>query len=226
MFLANCHFQDEVRLINSEIGSLECDGAEFINPPEKNVSNSGEALIADSMSVKGPVHLRKCHVQGRVRMRNAQIGGHLECRGAEFKNPPEKNVSNSGVALDLSGASVKGDVSLRDGFYAGEANLTGCLIGAMLDCSGTKIGLQKPDLSGTHIGSRLDLRNATFKTKLSLHETVVGTLEDDKSSGRIRSTSFWTDWCIGALCRAKLISGWSGSICNPKIPLCRSPTYS
>jgi hypothetical protein len=52
------------------------------------------------------------------------------------------------------------DVLLCDGFYA----------------EGTV------DLSGTHIGSLLDLRSATFKTELNLHETVVGTLKDDKSS--------------------------------------------
>jgi len=133
--------EGEVRLLGAQIGGdLDCSGGVFRNPPQKDVPESGKALNADGINVRGNVFLRRGFTsEGEVRLLGAQIGGDLDCHGGHFKNPPKGNLPESGKALYADGVNVRGGVILREGFTAeGEVRFLSAQIGAVLDCSGGK----------------------------------------------------------------------------------------
>jgi len=130
--------EGEVRLLGAQLsGNLDCSSGTFKNPPQEGLPESGKALIADSVNVKGNVFLREGFTaEGEVRLPNAQIGGVLDCSGGTFKNPAQKGVAGSGKALNADSVDVKGSVFLHERFTAeGEVRLTGAQIGGDLECS-------------------------------------------------------------------------------------------
>ena len=90
------------------------------------------------MTVKGSVFLRNEFIaEGEVRLPGAHIGGQLDCTGGTFKNPPRKDIPDSGRALSADGADVGGEVFLEGSFRAeGEVRLHGARIGGNLLCDG------------------------------------------------------------------------------------------
>jgi hypothetical protein len=113
--------EGEVRLFNAQIGgNLDCSGGTFKNPLQNQLpESSGRALSADGINVGGGVFLREHFAaEGEVRLLGAQIGGTLDCGASTFRNPPERDVTQSGKALSADQIKVEGSVSLRSGFTA------------------------------------------------------------------------------------------------------------
>jgi len=128
--------EGEVSLLNAQIGgSLDCADGLFRNPPQ--LGGSGDALSVHLGSIKGTVFLtRGFRAEGATRLVGTQIGGNLECDGGAFINPAA-NLPASGVALFADGMAVRGNLFLRDKFYAdGEVSLLDAQIGATLGCIG------------------------------------------------------------------------------------------
>ena len=134
--------EGEVRFLGARInGNIECCGGTFSNPAQGKVHNSGVALAADDARVAGSVFLsEEFSSTGQVRFLGTEIGGNLSCGGGKFMNPAQEELAGSGTALSASGATIKGDVSLSDGFSAeGEVRLVGAQIGGDLDCDAGKL---------------------------------------------------------------------------------------
>ncbi|MBI4823118.1 MAG: hypothetical protein HY805_02660 [Nitrospirae bacterium] len=64
------------------------------------------SFIADGLTVKGGMFLRKVKAKGEVRLLGANIGGNLECIGAVFENP-------KGTAFTAENLIVKGALFLN-----------------------------------------------------------------------------------------------------------------
>jgi hypothetical protein len=128
-----------VQLCGARIGAnLECDGGKFQNPAQANAAWSGVAIDATNAKVEGAVLLRDGFAaEGAVRLFGATIGETLDCGGGTFQNPAQKDIKESGVALDATNASVAGNVLLRGQFAAeGMVGMYGAQIGGNLDCEG------------------------------------------------------------------------------------------
>jgi hypothetical protein len=131
--------EGEVQLQNAEIGGfVDCSSATFVNPPRREISGSGTALVADGVIVSGNLLLNNgFHSEGAVSLQNAQIGGNLFCSGGAFLNPPIKDLSGSGMALSANSVIVKGNLLLNNGFHSeGAVSLQNAQIGGNLFCSG------------------------------------------------------------------------------------------
>jgi sRNA-binding regulator protein Hfq len=128
----------EVRLIGSQIGSLDCSNGTFKNPPQQRVQGAGAALSADGMLAHGSVLLRNGFVsEGEVKLLGAQIGGNLDFSGAALSNPLLPGTSLGGDALTADRIVVKAGIFLGNGFRAdGEVRLLGAQIDGDLDCQG------------------------------------------------------------------------------------------
>ena len=128
----------EVRLPGAQIGGdLECNRGTFTNPPRQSIPESGQALNADGVRVRGDVLLTEgFQATGKVSLVGAQINGNLECNSGVFKNPRLKDVPGSGTALDADNITVTGNVYLMNNFRAeGQVAISHAQIGA-LTCSG------------------------------------------------------------------------------------------
>ncbi|MGA3164726.1 MAG: hypothetical protein ABSF14_01265 [Terriglobia bacterium] len=152
--------EGEVCLVGVQIrGDLDCSDGVFQNPPQKDVPESGKALWADRMNVKGSVLLHEGFTaEGEVRLLGTRIGGNLGCSGGTFRNLPQKDFPGSGTALLAEGVNVSGGVYLRDKFNAeGEVRLARAQIGTDLDCSGGKfMNSAQPGLSESGTALRFD----------------------------------------------------------------------
>jgi hypothetical protein len=93
------HSEGAVNLSNAQIsGNLYCGGGTFLNPPQKELTGSGTALGADTISVRRNALLSDgFRAEGRVDLTVARIGGELVFRKGKFK----------AAALDLRDASAK-----------------------------------------------------------------------------------------------------------------------
>jgi hypothetical protein len=91
----------EVQMIGTQVGDqLVCEGGEFINRPIAGVKDSGDAISADGMNVKGPVFLRRgFNANGNVRLIGATMA-RLDCREGTF------------TSLNLSSATIAGRLIL------------------------------------------------------------------------------------------------------------------
>ncbi len=96
------------------------------------------SLTAQGARIGASVYLRASDTvpftaTGEISLSGAEIGGQLACDGALIRNP-------GGIALNVQGARITGDVFLRDRaahpFKAeGEVRLSGAQIGGQLDCA-------------------------------------------------------------------------------------------
>src|SRR5262249_30808889 len=118
-------------------GDLDCEGAEFTNPSEKRASESGTALTAIGVRVKGSVYLKTSlgkgsapfKAIGAVRLTGAQIDGQLDCSGGTFTNPRS-------TAFSAERIVVKSSVFMRDRFTShGGVLFPSAQIGTDLDCT-------------------------------------------------------------------------------------------
>jgi hypothetical protein len=145
LFREGFHSAGEVLLEGAEIeGPLDCSRAKFENQWQARVTGSGTALNADGAIIEGDVLLNKgFSARGEVRFIEAQIGGELNCSGGHFENQERSGVAESGGALTLDRAVVKGSIFLIEGFSAeGKVRLHGTEIGSNLECSGATFGNQ------------------------------------------------------------------------------------
>jgi hypothetical protein len=142
----------EVRLVGAQIGgNFDCTNATFKNPLRDRVEQSGIALHADGILVKGGVFLGLgFRAEGEVRLQAAQIGSALECSGGTFSDPSQKH--GGGHALTADRVVVRGDVLFAQAFHAeGEVRLLGARIGGDLSCiGGTFINPPKADLPASN----------------------------------------------------------------------------
>lgn len=114
-------------------------------------------LVADGLTVHGPLFLRDLYCPGTIRLPGAHIEGNLDCTGA--------TLTNDDTTLSLEGAYVGGDVFLNDGFEsAGPVRLLGIKIGGDLDCSGIKL---------TGEGQALVLDRAEIHGGVFFHENLT-----------------------------------------------------
>jgi hypothetical protein len=140
VFLDNgFHAVGTVNLYGANIGwMLDCRGGTFVSVPRKELSGSGVALNAENITVSGALFLSKgFRAEGEVRLSGAQIRGTLDGSGGAFINPPTKDLSGSGVALNAENITVSGNLMLAKGFRAeGEVRLSSAQIRGTLDGSG------------------------------------------------------------------------------------------
>lgn len=120
-----------VMLLGANIGGhLDCAGGQFTSP-------DGPALVADGLTVDGPVRLATKYAGasdlGVVRLLGAHLRDDLDCVGGHF-------VSKDGPALIADGAVVEGRVWLRGVFSGagvdGVVRLPGARISGCVDCAG------------------------------------------------------------------------------------------
>lgn len=123
----------QVWLSNAEIqGNLELDGATLRN---RLSDGGGEALQAYSARITGSVFMGgSFSAEGKVSFGGCEIGGSVLCPGGMMRN---RTPGGGGVALVLSNASIGGDVSLIEGFYAaGMVTATGSVVEGDFGCRG------------------------------------------------------------------------------------------
>ncbi len=153
-----------VWFIRAEVGgSLVCTGAKFRRYDEQK---SGGTLIATGAQIKGDVMLNggtaennRFAASGKISLESAQIGGALTCTGGAFEAP-------EGIALDLDGAKIAGNVLLNYGFDAkGSVSLRGTAVGGNLECT-------KGQFAG-HDGVALQCTGAAIERGVFLNEDCV-----------------------------------------------------
>jgi len=169
-----------IELTGVQVGaSLECDGGEFVNPPQAGVKTSGTAINAENARITGDVLLRKgFSAKGTVWLMGATIGGNLECWGGRFESPGLKGTEGgpgeegAGIALNFASANVQGDTLLGDGFTAlGKVDLDGAQIGGRIDCDGGIF--ENPALDGVESsGTALTAENTKVRGDIFLGEML------------------------------------------------------
>jgi hypothetical protein len=187
VFLTNgFRAESTVSLSGAQIGTLICRGGMFINPPRKGLSGSGTALIADNITVNGKTDLSSgFRAEGEVRLSDAQIRGTLDCSDSAFINPPVKEFSGGGMALNADRINVNGNLFLSKGFRSeGEVRLANAQIGGGLDCTGgTFMNPPVKDLSGS--GTAVDADNITVNGSLSFSKGFRAEGEVRLANGQI-----------------------------------------
>jgi hypothetical protein len=115
--LINCHFEASIRILNSNLFTLNLSGSSCTGLRGDGVRVKADVVLADGFAAKG-----------RVSLAGAVIGGQLVCDGGSFEN-------TEGDALNAHDLEVKGGVFFADGFAAkGGVNLSGAVIGGQFDC--------------------------------------------------------------------------------------------
>jgi hypothetical protein len=174
--------EGEISIIGAQIGGdLDCAEGEFINPIQKDIEGSGQAVTADGISIKGSVFLKSSRFEGGVRLLDARIGATVECDHGEFINP-------AGEALNLKRAIVTGDVFLEDEFRAdGNVSLRGARIEGDLYCR--KGDFTKTDLSLQEASARsiYDADNRwPERGRLHLNGFIYGLADPRDADTRLR----------------------------------------
>lgn len=144
------------------------------------VANKG--LSATRLVVNGPLTFHGenpaetgFHCIGKMDLSQAKIAGDLCACGMKCDAEP--------VSLNLDDAKISGNANLRHGFVAkGTVRLVGTEIGGDLDCSQSSIDM----LGGNRarVGDAVIWRGIknTGEVLLSLSDSSIGILEDDKAS--------------------------------------------
>jgi hypothetical protein len=141
------------------------------------------AVRADGMSVEGNVSFRKAQISGTVRLRNADLAGDLDFSGAKIR-------VNSGKAMRMTGALVRGGLFLRWGFAAdGGIRLSRARINGIVDFERAAIASFDPAILGIEAHG-LEVQGALIFRALqqpsggtvSFNHARVGRLEDDYAS--------------------------------------------
>lgn len=165
---ANASIGGQLALNGAEVGSLTAQGARIA------------ASVYLRATAQAPFRAR-----GEVSLSNATIDGQLALDGAEFDN-------FAGIALNLQGARIDGDVFLRDQpphrFIArGEVRLAAAEISGQLDC--TNASFAAAEGRNAFAAQRMQIGAEFFWQKVDLAEgnlhmpsAHVGDLVDDLTS--------------------------------------------
>ncbi len=186
VFLRNGFRADgEVRFLGGQVGGdFDCGRGIFSNPLRPNIEDTGIAINADRIIVKGVVFFNDhFEAQGEVRLIDAEIGAKLDCGSGVFKNPPQ--VAGAGVTLNADRATVKAGVFLSGGFVSeGEVRLLGAKIGGDLVCSGGTFKNHSPQgltsdgdaltADGVSVASNLLLGNSYSEGNLRFLDARIG----------------------------------------------------
>jgi hypothetical protein len=176
--------EGDVRLGGARIGGhLMCDRGTFKNPPQEDVIESGNALSAAGVEIRGSVFLRNgFRAEGRVNLSDAHVQGAVSCMGATIEAAEIRGAPESGKAFVADRAVLTGGVSFGKGFVArGEVSLMASQTGDV-DFEGVKL---------THLiaqrgilGGRLFLRGILDAAAMNvdLKDASTNVLLDDQES--------------------------------------------
>ena len=176
--------EGEVRLGGAHIGGqLMCDGGTFINPPHDDLIESGNALTAAGVEVRGSIFLGNgFRAEGTVNLRDARVQGAVSCAGATIEAPQIGGLPLSGKAFVADRAVLTGGIYFGKGFVArGEVSLMVAETGDV-DFEGAKF---------THLiaqkallGGRLLLCGVVDSAAMTidLKDTLTDVLLDDQES--------------------------------------------
>ncbi|MFZ0962007.1 MAG: hypothetical protein WAO35_13975, partial [Terriglobia bacterium] len=192
--------EGEVRIHGAHIrGNLLCENGAFTNPPQDGLPESGNALGATGVVVKGAIFLSHGFAaNGAIRLSGARVGRDIVCCGATLQGPVNDRLGQPGITLFADGVIVEGGVLLGEGFST-EGNLwwMGVQTGADFDCTGARFA--QLTAQRARIGGRLfldGLLNAE-NTTIDLKNASVTALVDDDSSwprkGRLHLDGFVYD---------------------------------
>jgi hypothetical protein len=174
-------------------GDLDCTGAKLLNPYQHPLEQSGLALEADHLSLKGSLSLKKSHdspkaaflAQGEIRLLAAHIGGQLVCSGAIVENPKDErdDRGQTGDVFSAEGIDVQGQAFFRGGFSAnGNVLLGGATIGGHLVCKDASFTALT--LASASVARRFVWKGITYMCtpNLDFKNLSVVALEDDLES--------------------------------------------
>ena len=135
----------EATTINLLLRFVECTFDQSIQMSDATivgemVGGSAAEIMADRLTVKGPMRLRAGKPIQRsgphltmLRLCGAEIRGNLDMRGCSLETKPDDDKPS----LFADGLKVHGSILLSDGFTSfGEVRLNGSSVGRNLDCSG------------------------------------------------------------------------------------------
>jgi hypothetical protein len=174
-----CEFREKVYL-----RSAETPGLYILD------SSLAEGMSADGVIVHGPLFLRRIHSEGEIRLLGARNDGNFECDGAKLRA--------KGNALSADGATIGGNVFLRDGFESeGEIRLLGAEITGQLNCSGAKLKATSNALyaDGAKIGGSV-LLNDGFESEgviRLLGAEITGQLNCNGAKLRAKGNALYAD---------------------------------
>jgi hypothetical protein len=161
--LVNCVFHVGILALQAKFEFLTLSGSFF------------GGLMAQGAEVTSGIFLDKgfCATAG-VTLAHARIGGNLECTEGRFE-------TDTGDALVVQGAKVKGDIILTKLQATARVNLTGAQIGGRLDCTNSRfkndtkdaLSVQSADITGDVV-----LREVHAHGEVSFSGASIGGLLD------------------------------------------------
>ena len=157
-----CHFDEEIRLIDSSSRSVRIRNSRF------------PVLDGTRMQLNGILDLSGCRVQELVRLDQAKIIGRMCLRGAAIG----ENVD--AVALSADGVSVDGDVECAELKATGAVSIRGLQVTGSLDLTAAEVygtAHRALAIGNAAIGRRLIGRNLQVDGEMLLHDTRVTRVE-------------------------------------------------
>ena len=154
-----CVFMEDLCLARAEVRMLGIADGEIT-----------KGILANGITVHGPILLRNLSIRGATQLIGAQIEGNLELRGTSLLSERE--------GLILDGAQIRGSAFLDCGFRSsGEVRLLNARIGGDL-------GFDSARLSG--VGRALSMDKVTVEGNLSLSHGFESSGSVGASGSRIR----------------------------------------
>lgn len=179
--------KSEIFLVGAFITqNLVCENCELI------AGESGKALSADFAEIGGKVLIGKnVTVAGELRFIGASIAGGL--------NIIESTVTNDGgFCLHVSGARLKGSLSIRDSRMYGLSDLSGTVIDQNLEIIGSYLGSKKASLETPWpemycliaqtviVNNTMMLEDSTLRDMADVSSAKIGILYDEAKSWPIK----------------------------------------
>lgn len=190
-----------VRMANAHIRSaLDLSGQHLARPVSLASCTFDDSVNLGGVHSDHSLLLSYCHVMGSIRMEGASLGGEVSLEGCRTRFLPmarlraEQGLNLSAVevreedssgkpikreycadeaylAIDLSGADIRGDLILSGIRVAGHANLNGVRTGKSLALQPTptrRSRLLSMDLAGARIGENLFMNGAVVACSLNM----------------------------------------------------------
>jgi sRNA-binding regulator protein Hfq len=181
VFLANgIKCVGRVQMYGAQVGGIvDCTSAQFRLPQDKkqNITSSTFSLLTlEKAVVKGGLVLNDASFDGRIDLVGAVLNSGIDCRNTKI------NGSEWGKSLDMRGATINGDVTLIDGFFASaEVDASNAQIVGAFNCNeATFKSLLCPKM---RLSGDLTLVNLpTNEYTLDLRDASVKVFQDQNSS--------------------------------------------
>jgi hypothetical protein len=127
--LVDCMIQGALRIEDASLGNLYLAGSQL------------QGIAGNRAQIAGSVFLEREFIsEGTVQFFGAEIGGSLQCGGAKIRLAEMPKQQTRFDALICSGAKIRGNVLLTDGFETeGAVWFNNAEIGGNLDCGGAKL---------------------------------------------------------------------------------------